>query len=552
MDALPLTPNGKLDRRALPAPEAEAFARGSYEVPQGHIEQTLGAIWEELLHVERVGRHDNFFELGGHSLLAVRLLSRLPGAFGVELPLTCLFAHPTPSALATALAHAQQQANALVLPPVTVRGRTDDLPLSFSQQRMWFLAQLEGVSQNYHIPMALRLQGSLEVSALRRSLDTLFARHEALRSVFVSLEGEPRVELLSPESGIPFIEHDLRKEPSAAALLEQLCIEEVDAAFDLARGPLIRARLVRLTDQEHVLLLTQHHIISDGWSVTILLRELSALYRAFAHGRPNPLPALAIQYPDYAAWQRQYLTGEHLQAQAQYWQKTLAGAPDFLELPTDRPRPSEQSFQGDYVPVHINAELTAALKRLSQHHGTTLFMTVLAAWAVVLARLSGQDEVLIGTPTANRTRPEVEPLIGLFVNTLALRIDLSGEVTVAELLARVRQTALAAQDHQDLPFEQVVEILQPPRRLDRTPLFQVMLAWQNNEASILDLSGMTVSPTNTSFNRVRFDLELALDENDRSISGALRYATVLFDTATVNRHVAYLLKALRAIVVDFK
>ncbi|MCZ4093237.1 condensation domain-containing protein [Sinorhizobium psoraleae] len=272
-------------------------------------------------------------------------------------------------------------------------------------------------------------------------------------------------------------------------VLSALCEEEAKTPFDLARGPLIRGRLIRLTDDDHVFLLTQHHIVADGWSMGVLVRELSSLYRAFAAGRADPLPPLAIQYPDYAAWQRQWLSGERLQAQAQYWRDSLSGAPARLALPTDRPRPERQSFAGASVPVVIDPDLTRGLKRLSRQHGTTLFMTVLAAWAAVLSRLSGQDDLVIGVPSANRGRREVEELIGFFVNTLALRIDLSGAPSVSELLARTRRTALAAQEHQDLPFEQVVEIVQPPRALDHTPLFQVMLAWQNNSVGSLTCRG---------------------------------------------------------------
>src|SRR6185312_10889018 len=277
----------------------------------------------------------------------------------------------------------------------------------------WFLAHLQGVSQSYHMPLALHLHGPLQVAALREALNALFARHEALRSVFVSRDGQPHVELLDPQPGIPWLEHDLREAAEAQQPLQRLCAEEAAAPFDLAHGPLIRARLIHLSDQDHLFLLTQHHIISDGWSMGLLLGELTALYRAFSEGEPNPLPPLPIQYPDYAAWQRQHLTGERLQAQAQYWRETLSSAPDILELPTDRPRPPVQSFHGATLALRLEPEITAALKRFSQQHGATLFMTLLTAWAAVLARLCGQQELLIGTPSANRNRREIEPLLGL-------------------------------------------------------------------------------------------------------------------------------------------
>ncbi|WP_245309188.1 condensation domain-containing protein, partial [Bradyrhizobium retamae] len=436
------------------------------------------------------------------------------------------------------------------LPAIVAVSRDAALVLSFAQQRLWFLAQLDQGSTSYHMPLAWRLQGALDRSVWQRSLDRLFARHEALRSVFVASEGEPRVEVLPKDAGLPVTEHDLRARGDADAALLELCREEARTPFDLARGPLIRGRLIRMSDEEHVLLLTQHHIVSDGWSLGVLARELSQLYRAFEAGQDDPLPPLAIQYPDYAAWQRRWLTGERLQSQAQYWRNNLSGAPARLALPTDRPRPAEQSFAGAMVPVVIDADLTRGLRRLNQRHGTTLFMTVLAAWAAVLSRLSGQDDIVIGVPSANRGRREVEELIGCFVNTLALRLDLSGEPSVSELLARTRRTALGAQEHQDLPFEQVVEIVQPPRRLDHTPLFQVMLAWQNNAAPAFDLPGLRVEGAADGFDQVKFDLELNLCEHGEVIAGTLGYATALFDETTIERQRGYLLALLQAMVAD--
>ncbi|WQP02931.1 amino acid adenylation domain-containing protein (plasmid) [Sinorhizobium meliloti] len=550
LDGLPLTPNGKLDRQALPAPDDDAYARTAYEAPQGEVETALAEIWAELLGVERVGRHDNFFELGGHSLLAVQLSSRLSQAVGVELPLTRLFATPVLADLAASIVEALSRAGPQELPAIAAVSRHEPLVLSFAQQRLWFLAQLDEGSTNYHIPLTLRLRGGLDRTAWQRSLDRLFARHEALRSVFVAPEGKPRVEVLPPDAGLPVLEHDLRGRPDAQAALLDLCQEEARTPFDLARGPLIRGRLIRMSDAEHVFLLTQHHIVSDGWSLGVLRRELSQLYQAFEAGRDDPLPPLAIQYPDYAAWQRQWLSGERLQSQAQYWRDTLSGAPAQLALPTDRARPAQQSFAGASVPVVIDADLTRGLKRLSRQHGTTLFMTVLAAWAAVLSRLSGQDDLVIGVPSANRGRREIEELIGFFVNTLALRVDLSGAPSVSQLLERTRRTALAAQEHQDLPFEQVVEIVKPPRHLDHTPLFQVMLAWQNNAVGSFDLPGLSVAAAGEGLDQAKFDLELSLGECDEVIAGTFDYATALFDQATIERQRGYLLALLRAMVAD--
>ncbi|WP_246774145.1 non-ribosomal peptide synthetase [Bradyrhizobium diazoefficiens] len=547
---LPLTPNGKLDRSALPAPDDEAYARASYAAPQGEIETALARIWAELLGLERVGRHDHFFALGGHSLLAVQLLSRVSQALGLALPLTTLFAQPVLLDLAASLVALLSGSDPHPLPAIVAVPRDAPLVLSSAQQRLWFLAQLDQSRTNYHMPLLLRLHGELDRSAWQRSLDRVLARHEGLRSIFVAPEGTPWVELVPAEAGLPLAQHDLQGRPDAAAALVELCQQEARTPFDLARGPLIRGRLIRLSDQEHVVLLTQHHIVSDGWSLGVLLRELSQLYRAFVAGDDDPLPPLAIQYPDYAAWQRQWLSGERLQSQAQYWRTTLSGAPARLALPGDRPRPAQQSFAGARVAVEIDADLTQALKRLSRRHGTTLFMTVLAAWAAVLSRLSGQDDIVIGVPSANRGRREVEELIGFFVNTLALRLDLSGRPSVAELLERTRCVALGAQEHQDLPFEQVVEIVQPPRHLDHTPLFQVMLAWQHEAVGSFELPGLRVEAAGDGGDQVKFDLELSLHEQGEVIAGTLAYATALFDPATIERQRGYLLTLLRAMAAD--
>ncbi|UPJ95289.1 non-ribosomal peptide synthetase [Bradyrhizobium sp. 172] len=548
--ALPLTPNGKLDRKALPPPEDDAYARAAYEAPRGEIEIALAQIWAELLGLERVGRHDNFFELGGHSLLAVRLLSRVSQAVGLALPLTALFAKPVLSDLAESIVDELSRSGPQELPAIVAVSREEPLALSFAQERLWFLAQLDEGGRSYHMLLAWRLRGELDRTAWQRSLDRLLARHEALRSVFVAPEGKPWVEVLPPGAGLPVVERDLRDRPEAEAARLDLCYEEARTPFDLARGPLIRACLIRMSDDEHVFLLTQHHIVSDGWSIGVLARELSHLYRAFVAGQEDPLPPLAIQYPDYAAWQRHWLSGERLSIQAEYWRSNLSGAPARLALPTDRLRPAEQSFAGATVPVVIDADLTRGLRRLSQQHGTTLFMTVLAGWAAVLSRLSGQDDIVIGVPSANRGRREIEELIGFFVNSLALRLDLSGEPSVAELLERTRRTALAAQEHQDLPFEQVVEIVQPPRRLDHTPLFQVMLAWQNNAAQSFDLPGLSVEAVGDGYDQVKFDLELSLGEHGEVIAGTLGYAAALFDHTTIERQRGYLLALLRAMVAD--
>ena len=548
---LPLTSNGKLDRKALPAPDDEAYASRAYVAPQGALEQAMAGLWQALLETQQVGREDDFFELGGHSLLAVRLMVHIRQTFGAELPVVTLFANPTLAALSRAVAEAGGDLAAPVesssIPALPRDGR---LPLSFAQQRLWFLSQWEGVSVIYHVPTALRMRGTIDCAALRRSLDALMARHEALRSVFELVDGEPVVRLLPAATALPLIEHDLSGTPDAPMHLEQLAKVEARTPFDLRHGPLIRARLVRMASDNHVLLLTLHHIISDRWSSGIMSRELGVFYQAFVQGATATLPALGIQYPDYAAWQRDWLSGERLQRQTDYWRSALAGAPALLELPTDRPRPAQQDFAAAQVPVLLDTQLTGAVKRLSQRHGTTMFMTLLAAWSLVLSRLAGQNDVVVGTPTANRGHAQTEGLIGFFINTLALRVNLDELPDTRELLARTRTASLAAQDHQDLPFEQVVELLQPKRRLDHTPIFQVLLNWHNNDPGLPDFPDVHVDVLDVGVQSVKFDLELNLTESDEQITGELSYATALFDASTMERHVGYLESALRAMVRD--
>ncbi|MEU3187609.1 amino acid adenylation domain-containing protein [Streptomyces sp. NPDC006923] len=414
--------------------------------------------------------------------------------------------------------------------------RDAPLALSFAQQRLWFLAQMRGASEAYHMPLALRLRGPLDREALARALDALVARHEVLRTRLVTTEGEAFQRIDPAEVGFACRIDDLTGRPDAEACLAVVRREEATAPFDLARGPLARGRLAVLAADHHVLMLTMHHIVSDGWSMGVLTRELSALYTAFHRGEANPLPPLPVQYADYAAWQRKWLADGGPAGQSDYWKEALAGAPALLELPADRPRPAEQDYRGGQLRLVFDRDLTTALTSLSRRHGSTLFMTLLAGWALVLSRLSGQSEVVIGTPTANRRRAELEGLIGFFVNTLALRIDLSATPTVAELLKRTRRTALTALAHQDLPFEQVVELVNPDRSMAHTPLFQTMFAWQNNEEGALALPGVEVTSLDSPYTVAKFDLTLSLAEEDGRLVGSLDYAAALFDAGTVARY----------------
>jgi amino acid adenylation domain-containing protein len=548
LEEMPLTPSGKLDRTALPAPRDDAYARRAYEAPAGEAEEALARIWAELLGVERVGRWDHFFELGGHSLLAVQVVSRVQQVLGVDARLGDVFERPVLADFGRGL----EQATRAELPAIEPVDRTGPLPLSFAQQRLWFLDQMGGVGTAYHIPTRLRLMGALDREALTRALDRIVERHEALRTTFTQAGGEPVQCIFPPEeSRFALREHDLGGQADAAAELRRLVGEESGAPFDLERGPLIRGRLIRMAADDHVLLITMHHVVSDGWSMGVFTRELSALYGAFRRGEGDPLPELPVQYADYAAWQRRWVGGEVLEQQAAYWHGTLAGAPERLELPTDRPRPARQSFAGGTVSLELDEELTAGLRALSRRHGTTPFMTLLAGWAAVLGRLSGQEDVVVGTPTANRGRQEIEGLIGFFVNTLALRVELTGSPTVAELLGRVKKRALEAQAHQDIPFEQVVERVQPVRSLSHTPLFQVMFAWQNAPGGGLDLPGLSLARVGgTSQGTAKFDLSLTLGDRARRIVGGVQYATSLYEQATVERYIGYLRRVLEAMAAD--
>ncbi|MGY2196583.1 amino acid adenylation domain-containing protein [Pseudomonas gingeri] len=546
LDALPLTANGKLDRSALPAPDAMAFDQQHYAAPQGALETELARIWSEVLGIERVGRDDGFFALGGHSLLVIQVIARIRRNLDLEIAASVLFATPQLKHFALRLGDAREASHT----PIERVERGATQTLSFAQQRLWFLAQMDGGSAAYHMPLNLRLRGRLQVPALERSLNQLVARHEALRTTFISVEGEPRQVIAPPGQGLKLERLTLDGADPAGERLARLVDEEGARAFDLERGPLMRACLVRLDEDDQLLLLTLHHIVSDGWSMGVLTRELEQLYTAALQDRDDPLPELALQYADYSAWQRRWLTGEVLERQSRYWRETLAGAPVLLELPADHPRPAVQDYRGGVVPLVLDEELTRGLKALSRQQGTTLFMTLLAGWALVLARLSGQAEVVIGVPSANRPNSELEALIGFFVNTLALRLNVSDNPSVGQWLQQARTVALQAQEHQDLPFEQVVELLNPPRGLAHSPLFQVLFAWEQVQCEDLMLPGLAVEHVESQRHIAKFDLQLALSECNGQIVGGLEYASGLFDAATVVDFGEYLRRILAQMVAD--
>ncbi|UVL75985.1 amino acid adenylation domain-containing protein [Pseudomonas putida] len=541
LQALPLTANGKLDRRALPRPERAALFEDAFEAPEGELEHALAQLWAELLHVERVGRRDHFFSLGGHSLLAMRMVSQVRLRLGVELSLAELFANPQLAAVAQVLANAGRSE----LPAIMPVAPGQPLPMSFAQQRLWFLAQMEGASQAYNVPLALGLRGPLDVEALEGALLAILERHETLRSRFIARGDSAEVVIAATPGSGWFQCEDLSVEALPGRLREVAA-----APFDLAHGPLLRAHLLRLGVQHHVLALTVHHIVADGWSLGVLTHELSALYSAKLTATSDPLPALGIQYGDYAVWQRRWLAGEQLQRQATYWRQALEGAPDLLRLPGDRPRPERQDFAGASLALQLEPRLTAALRTLARRHGVTLYMAVLGAWAALLARLAGQPEVVIGCPVAGRGRAELEPLAGLFVNTLALRVDTGAAATAQALLEQVRGRVLEAQAHQDLPFEQVVEIVRPARSLGHTPLFQATLNWQATEGAVLNLQGLQLEAVAQADAVAKFDLTLNLGARGDALVGSLDYATALFDEATVQRYLGYFERLLWAMADD--
>ncbi|HEU4558643.1 MAG TPA: condensation domain-containing protein, partial [Longimicrobium sp.] len=549
LEALPLTANGKLDREALPAPE-RASAEDRYVAPRTPVEEVLAGIWAEVLRLERVGVRDHFFELGGHSLLATRVVSRIRAVFSVELPLRALFEGPTVAELAGRVEE-MRRAGVPVLPPVVPVERTGALPLSFAQERLWFIHRLEAGSAVYNMSAAWRLGGELDEAALERSLGEIVRRHEALRTVFGEVDGSP-VQVIAPFDGFVVPVEDLSAlgEADREAAVRRRAGEEAARPFDLSAGPLFRAALLRLGEEDHVLLLSMHHIVSDGWSMGVLYRELSALYEAYREGGESPLPELAVQYADYAVWQREHLRDGVLEGQLSYWRERLARAPELLELPTDRPRPPVQTYRGATVPVEFSLELLERLQALGRSEGATLYMTLLGAFQVLLGRYAGSDDVVVGSPIAGRTRAEVEALIGFFVNTLVLRADLSRDPSFREVLRQVREAMLGAYEHQEVPFEKLVAELQPERSLSHSPLFQVMFTLQNAEGGGDALPGLRVGGAGVAREIAKYDLSLTLSTTAQGLLGGLNYSTDLFERGTIERMLGHLARVLEQVAAD--
>jgi len=551
LETLPLTVSGKVDRQSLPAPDSSRPELDTpYIEPGTPLEKELAKIWCEVLGVEQIGIHDNFFDLGGHSLRAMQLISRIRDGFQVEIPLLYIFEAPTLAALSRYMETAGQPSHgADTLSPQPVL-RDGELPLSFAQQRLWFLDQLEPGSSAYNFSAIFRLKGRLNVTALEQSFNEIIKRHEALRTVFHAVNGSP-CQIILPFMAIKLHGIDLRdivSDTERDSEARRLSTAEVEQPFDLAHGPLLRVTLVRLAEDEYRLLLTMHHIVSDGWSMGVLFRELNALYDAFSKGHPSPLVELPVQYADFAQWQRHQLRGERLEKQLAYWKKQLETVPT-QQLPTDRPRPALRTANGARHHFELSDNLSAALKSLSNRYGVTLFMVLLAAYQTLLQRSTGQNDIVVGAPVAGRNNREIEGLIGFFLNMLVLRTDLTGDPTFPELLARVRKICLEAYSHQDLPFEKLVEELHPERNLSHQPLFQVTFALQNTPRCPLALNGVSAKELEGN-GGIRFDLHLFMEEEEGHLQGWVDYSKDLFNGETIDRMIGHFQTLLEGVVAN--
>jgi len=547
MPQLLLTPGGKIERRGLPVP-AKSPTLSIGEAPRYALEEIMIGIWADVLALDQAGRHDDFFVHGGHSLLAMQLVARIRSVLNTEVPLRTVFANPTPALLAQQVA---TQSHGAVMPPVTRIDRNGTLELSFAQQRLWFMDQLEPQSALYNIPLALKVTGPLDIAALERAINAIIARHEALRTTFPRVDDGP-IQLIADAYELRIAREDLSSLSDAkrADAATHLARHAALAPFDLAAGPVLRCLLVTYAPESHLIVLTMHHIVSDAWSCNIFLAELSAAYSAIVQGRMPPLPELPVQPVDYAAWQRQLVTGSLLEKELAYWRKQLDGARGWIDLPTAQPRSEAVSFRGAVKTFDLGAAMSEALLALSRRQGATLYMMLLAAFAVLLNRYTGDEDLVIGSPVANREQVEIESLIGFFVNMVALRIDLRGSPTFAELLQRVRDVTLGASEHQQVPFDRVVEELHPERSRRRHPIFQVMCTLDRKTAAEdCRLGDATVELRDVDVESCKFDLALHFTQR-AGISGLFSYRTDLFDAETIDRMIGHFEQVLAAIVAD--
>jgi hypothetical protein len=537
LETMPLTPNGKIDRKALPEPDSTRT--NEYVAPRNELEIKLAMIWKELLRVERVGIHDNFFELGGHSLLAMRVISSIRRQLELETGIKELFIYPTIALLG---AHLREQGRGGLLPSIEVISpRPDRVPLSFSQERLWFIDQLEG-SVQYHIPAVLRLKGNLNTTALEYALQKIVSRHEVLRTIILEDEAGAYQFTREPQ------QWKLAHIDGEKAGLQQQVSQIIQLPFDLSKDYMLRATLIHLDEQEHLLVTTMHHIASDGWSLSIIVKEVVELYEAFVQDRPGLLPSLEIQYADYAIWQQKYLTGAILDGKLNYWKDKLKGV-EPLQLPTDFSRPVVQSSKGAIAGFTIEKDLTEALQLLSQQQGATLFMGLLSVIKILFYRYSGQLDICIGTGTAGRLQQELEGLIGCFVNTLALRDNVNGDSSFIELLNQVKITTLGAFANQDLPFEKVVDAVVKERDRSRSPVFQVFFILQNTpEVPELKLGELQLSREGIDHTTSKFDLVFTITETGNGLQGAVQYCTDLYGEPTILRMLSHFKELIRSVV----
>ncbi|MFY4721401.1 amino acid adenylation domain-containing protein [Streptomyces sp. LaBMicrA B280] len=547
LDAMPVGPGGKLDRQALPEPDgSRPELAAHYEAPRTPSEEVIAGIWSELLEISPIGLHDDFFELGGHSMLAIQVIARINDALDTDINLRVVFECPTVAALADHVDGLRTDSSRAVLQPVPRTGR---MPLSHAQQRLWFLDQLVEDNPFYNVPDAVRMRGPLDLDALAEALSAVVARHEVLRVTIREEEGRSWQEFADPAPmTLRVVDVSGEADPEAAA--RRLVAEEARTPFDLSVGPLLRADVVRLGPGDHVLRVTMHHVVADAWSRLVLMRELSALYAAFVEGEDAALPVLSVQYADFAVWQRRCLEETGPASQADYWRGVLEGAPPLLQLPADRPRPVVPSYRGASWTFEVPAEVCHQLRRLGQAHGATLFMVGLAAFQAVLGKFAATRDVVVGVPISGRHRPELEALIGFFVNTLVMRTDCSGDPRFVDLLGRTRDTALGAYEHQDLPFEQLVEELAPTRDLGRNPIVQVMFQLNDVPLPELDLPGLRVDSFAPVDEVTRFDLSMFLVESGGGLEGQVVYSADLFEEKTVVRLAEGFVRALGAVAAD--
>jgi amino acid adenylation domain-containing protein len=552
LNALPLNPNGKLDQQALPAPDfSNREQSDSYDPPRTPVEEVLAAIWAEVLGLESVGRQDNFFQLGGHSLLATRIMSRVRSAFEKEIPLRVLFNKPTLAEFAAVIEEELSQASRLESAPVLPMPRGRSVPLSFAQQRIWYYDQLEPGTPSNNLPAIVRLRGALDAATLERAFNEIIRRHEILRTSFTLREGVP-VQVVAPSAQMLLTEgDDLRPaEARDEEALRRLARAEAQHPFDLERAPLMRAKLLRISRDESLLLLVMHHIVSDGWSISILIRELAAIYAAYASGNPSPLEDLTVQYADFAHWQRAQQSGEALAQQLAYWTQQLAAPRAVLELPAARTNRAARSFKAEIQTFVLPRDVSESLKGLSRREGASLYMTLLASFKTLLHRHTGEEDILVGSPIAGRTRAETEDLIGCFINTLVMRSNLGGDPTFRELLRRVREVTLGAYAHQDVPFELLVGELQPERDMNRNPLFQVMFVLHNNSSPDVETSGLRFSYAQADNGMLHFDLILSMSEEDGGLVGAIGYNSERFKASGITRLMSHFHTLLESIAAN--